>query len=92
MEKEVIPGGWTAYSSDISGETKQVFEKALKGLKGVDYSPTAVASQVVSGVNYSFFCNAKGVYPGALNEGAMIEIYKPLQGDPHIVSISKTQR
>jgi hypothetical protein len=27
------------------------------------------------------------VYPGALNEGAMIDIFQPLQGDPHITQI-----
>lgn len=92
MTTGVIAGGWTAYSTEISSEAKHAFETALKGLVGVKYTPLALASQVVEGVNYSFFCNALGVYPGATNEGAMVKIYKPLKGEPHIVSITRTPR
>jgi hypothetical protein len=92
MNTDVIPGGWTAYSTQISDEAKKAFETAFKGFVGVNYTPLAVATQVVAGTNYSFFCNAKGVYPGAINEGAMILIYSPAGGKPHIVSITRTPR
>jgi hypothetical protein len=91
MNTDVIPGGWTVYTTNISNEAKQVFEKAMN-LVGVKYEPLAVATQVVAGTNYSFFCNSKGVYPGAINEGAMVEIYQPVNGVPHITSITKTSR
>jgi hypothetical protein len=84
-----LVGGWTPYSIQISPEATAVFKKALNGLVGVDYIPLAVATQVVSGTNYRFFCNAKVVYPDAPNEAAIIQIYQPLQGDPHIVSITR---
>jgi len=84
-----LTGGWSAYHTNLSVEELDVFKKALNGLVGVSYTPLAVAHQVVSGTNYSFFCNAKGVYPDALNEAAVIHIYKPLSGDAHITTIHK---
>lgn len=92
MTQNVIPGGWTAYSTQISDDAKKVFAEAFKGFVGVNYTPLAVATQVVAGINYSFFCNALGVYPGATNEGAMVLIYSPAGGKPHIVSITRTPR
>ncbi len=86
---ETMPGGWSEFSCDISPDEMAVFRKALQGLLGVDYTPVAVASQVVEGMNYDFFCNAKVVYPGASNEAAMVSIYAPLKGDPHITKIER---
>ena len=82
-----ILGGWTPYSSNISAEAYSVFEKAVD-LRGVNYTPVAVATQPVSGTNYSFFCNAKGVYPNATNEAALITVYQPLKGEPHIMKLT----
>ena len=84
-----IAGGWTPFSSDITKEASEVFEAAFKGFVGVSYSPVAFATQVVNGVNYSFFCNAKAVYPNAPNEAAIVNIYKPLDGPAHITEIRK---
>lgn len=89
MGTDLVAGGWTPYSTTISAEAKKVFDSAIKGLLGVHYTPLAVATQVVSGINYHFFCIAKGVYPGALNEAVIIQIYQPLKGDAHITSIKK---
>lgn len=88
METSLV-GGWTPYSTPLSAEAKEVFDSATKGLVGVHYSPLAVATQVVSGINYRFFCNAKGVYPNALNEAVIIQIYQPLKETAHITSIKK---
>jgi hypothetical protein len=82
-----MPGGWTPYSCVISPEAKKVFDTALKGLTGVGYTPVAAATQVVAGINYSFFCNANGVYPNAPNEAAMVLIYAPPNKPPQIISI-----
>ena len=84
-----LPGGWTPYSTTLSADAKKVFDSVIKGLIGVKYSPLAVATQVVSGTNYRFFCNAQGGYPGALNDAVIIQIYQPLQGEVHITSIKK---
>lgn len=82
-------GGWSPFSTVISAEAKTVFETALTGLVGVVYQPLAVSNQVVAGMNYHFLCNSKGVYPGAESIAAMVAIYQPLQGKPHITSIKK---
>jgi hypothetical protein len=84
-----ITGGWTAYTTELSNDVKAVFAEATKGLLGVDYTPLAVATQVVSGTNYRFFCNMKAVYPNALNEAAILQIYKPTDGSVHITAITK---
>ncbi len=84
-----LPGGWTPYSTPLSADAKKVFDSVIKGLIGVNYSPLAVATQVVSGTNYRFFANSQVVYPGALNEAVIIQIYQPLQGEAHITSIKK---
>jgi hypothetical protein len=86
-ESNLMPGGWTPYSCVISPEAQKAFDTAFKGFVGVKYIPVAVATQVVAGVNYCFFCNARVVYPKAPNKAAMILIYAPLDGPPTIISI-----
>jgi hypothetical protein len=89
MEKNDLAGGWTPYKTEISIKEKELFKTVFKGILGVDYKPLAVATQVVAGINYRFFCNVKGVYPHAANEGAIVQIYEPLDGHAHITSIHK---
>ena len=83
-----MAGGWTTYSTEISAEAKNAFDKAVD-LVGVRYTPVAVATQVVAGVNYNFFCNAKGSYPNAGNEAALITVYQPFNGVPHLTKITR---
>lgn len=87
MNMKTTVGGWTPFSSEINAKEQEVFKEALDGLMGVNYTPVAVSTQVVNGTNYSFFCNAQPVYPGAKTEGAMVEIYAPIEGEPHITEI-----
>lgn len=82
-----ITGGWTDYTCPISKEAQKAFDKAFEFFTGVKYTPVAYASQVVNGVNYSFFCNALGIYPGAIGYPALVDIYQPFEGDPHITQI-----
>ncbi|MCI5211195.1 MAG: hypothetical protein D3910_20965 [Candidatus Electrothrix sp. ATG2] len=72
-----MTGEWSKYSCKISKEASKAFKEAFKGFTGYQYTPVAVAQQVVSGVKYSFFCNAEGVFPHSVPEGAIITIYKP---------------
>lgn len=87
MSESSKVGGWSTFSCDLTKEASEVVKTALKDLIGVSYSPVAFANQVVSGTNYSFFCNAKAVYPNAPNQAVMIDIYQPLEGPPHIKEI-----
>ncbi len=75
-----MPGGWSQYSCEIPRDVLKTFKAAFEGFVGVKYIPLAYASQVVQGANYSFFCNAKGVYPEAFPQAAMVEIFMPLGG------------
>jgi len=81
-------GGWTTYNDEISAEAKKIFDTALGSLLGVKYTPLSVASQVVAGTNYSFFCNAQGAYLNAPNNGAIVSISSPLDGIPHVTQIT----
>lgn len=76
-----LVGQWSPYSSNISTEAAQAFEEAFKGFVGVSYQPVAFATQVVSGIEYRFFCNAKALVPVASNEAAIVDIFKPLGGE-----------
>ncbi|NES71347.1 MAG: hypothetical protein F6K24_42150 [Okeania sp. SIO2D1] len=82
-----FPGGWSPYSSDITPEASKVFHKAMDDFYGVSYEPVAFATQIVAGINYSFFCNAKVVYPDAPNEAAIVDIYEAPGEMPYITEI-----
>ncbi len=89
MSNEItgMPGGWTKYR-DLTSEDKAVFDEALEGLIGVNYTPNSVATQVVAGVNYRFKCTATLHRPSGDTEWeVIIVIYKPLEGAPHIIEI-----
>lgn len=84
----MLDGGWTPFRP-LTGDDKAIFDKALNGLCGVGYEPLLVATQVVAGTNYRFFCNAQVVYPNAPHYAAMVQIFNPLNNDPHISSIER---
>lgn len=82
-------GGWTPFSFELNQEVKKVFEEAVQGLLGVKYTPFAVATQVVAGLNYSFLSQAQVVSPTAPLRVVKLHIYQPLpgQGNPHVTQI-----
>lgn len=85
----MMAGAYTPFRTKISPEEKKMFKEVMSNLKGVDYEPLAVATQVVSGTNYKFFCNATVVYPGAPTKPVMVIIYKPLDGAPTLTGIEE---
>jgi hypothetical protein len=84
---ETIVGGWTAYNA-ITPAEREVFNKAMEGFVGVSYLPSAVSTQVVAGMNYRFKCEAS-MPPSEVLWEAIVEIYQPLKGIPHITNITK---
>lgn len=84
MTKEIL-GGYTAFRK-IEEKEKALFEKTMN-LKGVSYIPLAVATQVVSGTNYRFLCEAKVVIPDPVPHNALVTVYTPLQGESVITEI-----
>jgi hypothetical protein len=92
-EKKVVKevpkaGGWSKFEM-LSATDRAVFKETMAGLAGVGYEPLVVRKQVVAGMNYEFFCNARVVYPGTDWYPATVLIYKPLQGNAVIKKISK---
>lgn len=67
-------GGWTGVRTPTT-EDLTVFNEALQGITGVGYTPIAVQSQVVAGMNYCFFCIATVVYPNAEPTLTWVSIY-----------------
>ncbi|MDE1464462.1 hypothetical protein [Spartinivicinus poritis] len=82
-------GAYGPFTCNIDQQAKVAFSEAFEHFQGVKYEPVAVASQVVSGKNYAFFCNATPVYPGAATYPAMVSIYQPLDGNAGITHIER---
>ena len=84
-----VLGGWTkAESPEITEEFKQVFDKAVATLAGVEYTPVAyVASQVVAGKNHCVLCKAAATVPGAEANYALVYIYEDLQGNASVTGV-----
>lgn len=82
-------GAWTTFSKNISERELSIFKQATKNLEGVEYTPIAVSTQVVAGINYKFLCNGKIVYPNTPEIAVIITIYEPLEGPAHITEIKR---
>jgi|GEM_PF-1518485 len=74
MQDEILPGGWTKYSTPITSEAKTLFENVMESILGVQYEPLACATQVVNGINYSFLCNSRVVAPNTPWQPAIVAI------------------
>ena len=86
--QEQLVGGWTVYHK-LTPNDQEVFKEALTGFVGVQYSPELVSTQVVNGTNYRFKCTA--TLPGSPGTSwqAIVEIYAPINGKPHITQIHR---
>ncbi|WP_449388458.1 hypothetical protein [Chryseobacterium lineare] len=86
-QEQALVGGWTAFHP-LTPEDKKVFEEAMHGFVGVVYTPLEVSTQVVNGVNYRYKCNAS-MPPSEVIWQAIVEIYQPIDGKPHVVGITR---
>lgn len=80
-------GGWSRYTTKMSQHDMHVLEEATHMINSedqVEYEPIAVATQIVSGKNYSFFCNriipAHGSHDTEMHEAFYIDAYESLDG------------
>ena len=82
-------GGWTlTEDAALTQEAKDALEGALEGLVGVNYTPVALlGTQLVSGTNYCFLCEAAVVSPDAQPYYALVSVYQDLQGKAEIRNI-----
>ena len=77
-----IVGGFTEYR-DITEEELAMFNHVIG--KGEDeIIPQKVATQVVNGINYKFFCDCKDGYNLQRCE---VTIYKPINGEPTVTKM-----
>lgn len=88
-ETNIVLGGWSGFNFNLSAEAHNVFKAALEGFTGVSYTPLAVATQVVAGTNYCYLCKGEVIVPGLPQIAALVYIYQPLEGAPHITEISR---
>lgn len=91
-ETAIQVGAWTQYRTELTKEELSIFTAAFKDFVGVDYQAVAIATQLVNGTNYSFFCNARGVSPHATDVPAMVEIYLEPNSLPIITNVRICER
>nr|UWI50714.1 hypothetical protein NZ312_03195 [Clostridioides difficile] len=70
-------GGWSKFRP-VEKEEVEIFNEAVGMLKGVDYEPLIVATQVVAGTNFKFICNATAITNPPKDYLAEIIIFKAL--------------
>ncbi len=86
-------GGWTVskagYSFLTKGE-KKTFNKAVQGMTGVTYQPTALlAKQVVAGTNYVFLCQGTTVTKKPVSAWYILNANKNLKNKVSLLSVKK---
>ena len=79
-------GGWIQPESDeITPELRDVFERAVSELMGVNYEPVAyLGYQLVNGTNHLFSATQTVVYPGAVTETGTILIHEDPDGSARV--------
>lgn len=65
-----------------------VFNQALEGSVGVQYTPFEVSTQVVAGTNYRFKCKSTEPLLNSIHGEAVVQIFYSLDGSAHITSIT----
>ena len=88
-EPAKMTGGWSATESpEITEDVQALFDKAMNGLLGVNYTPVAyLGTQLVAGTNHCILCQASVVYPGAEPYYVLVYIYEDLSGNAEILDI-----
>ena len=92
-EPEEILGGWSdVEDGTITEELQQKFDKAMEGLTGVGYVPLELLeTQIVSGTNYKFLCDATTVSQTPETKKVIVTIYEDLQGNLSILDIEDAE-
>lgn len=80
-------GNWQSPDSpQVTQEAAEALEKAVEGQVGVRYRPLALlATQAVSGTNYSLLCQAEAVVPDPVPEYYILQVYEDLEGNAEIM-------
>jgi hypothetical protein len=81
-------GGWSGFNFNLTPDAKKVFDKAVT-LVGVRYTPLAFAHQMVKETSLCYLVKGAIVVPGNPEFAALIYVYQPPQGEPHITAINR---
>ncbi len=89
VDSEVLLGGWTAPESlTVTEEAEAALAKASEKKLGADYEALALlATQVVSGTNYSLLCRVTAVTPEAEPACMIVHVYEDTEGNAEITDI-----
>ncbi|MCV9931178.1 hypothetical protein OIU80_02690 [Flavobacterium sp. LS1R47] len=87
INHEPIIGEWTDFRKPKTADLL-IFKQVLEGCAGVKYIPSAVATHELAGTNYRFRCTASTLSSEIAYE-AIVKIFKPLVGNPHLVKITR---
>jgi hypothetical protein len=90
MDDNPLAGG---YSEDraFTAEELAMFEEVMRDMVGAIYELDLVALQVVAGTNYRFTATATPVAPDAQPQPVFVYIFKPLEGEPELVSVENIE-
>ena len=81
-----MTGAWeNPETPEMTDEAKAALDKALEKLVGAEYEPAALlATQLVSGTNYSILCKVTPVVPDAESSFVIVHVYEDLEGNAEI--------
>lgn len=84
-----VLGGWKdAEDGTITDELKEIFDKAMEGYTGMGFTPIQLlATQLVSGTNYKFLCEATSVTAEPVTSEKIVTVYQDLQGNCKIIEV-----
>lgn len=82
-------GGWSQCEAPaVTEELQAIFDKAMEGYTGMGFRPIGlVATQLVSGTNYCFFCESTPV-DGGESGYAFVTVYADLEGNAQISDVA----
>lgn len=90
---EKLSGGWEANAKAASYLTRtetKIFNKAVKGLTGVEYAPVlTLAKQVVAGTNYAFLCKSTTVTADPVQSWKVLIVNRSAKGKVKLLKINK---
>lgn len=85
-------GAWTINKKSgtyVTKAQKKLFNQALKGYTGVTFEPVfVVATQVVAGTNYAYFCKASTVTKNPKTSWKVVVVNKNLKGKATVKAIN----
>ncbi|EAQ66956.1 hypothetical protein MED121_13550 [Marinomonas sp. MED121] len=84
----MMVGTYGPFSSLLDERAMMCFKEATAHFDDFIYTPVAVATQVVSGTNYAFFCDVNSKESSQVYS-AMVTIFKPLDGVAGIMDIER---